>query len=411
MFRSTYRLSAEFQNVAGLNGGAEVRVGGIHEGTVRQIQLPMRPNEKIRVLMDLEGRTRNVIKKDSIANIRSEGLVHQLLQLAGHLKDGALLMEAHRAMGGALVELGRCTEALQHLDAGIALYTTHRQHPYDVFIGRDSRVVCECLAARALWALGYPDRAAERVEVAFALSRELAHPQTLMVAGHFAVQLHQLRGEPLLAQERASEVVKLADEYGLELWVSLGKIDLGWADAELGNAQQGIEQMQRNLATYEATGAKLRSPYFLGLLADEMGKIGRLEEGLAAIASALTLAEQNGEKYWLPELYRIKGELIVKTVDQQPTSKFSRTSRSQVNEISQVLVQAASCFAEAVAIAKQQQTRSWELRAQISMYRLQSRQGNPTHLQLAESYSSFTEGHETADLKQARALLNVDAPA
>ena len=75
LFRSTYRLSAEFQNVAGLNGGAEVRVGGIHEGTVRQIQLPMRPNEKIRVLMDLEGRTRNVIKKDSIANIRSEGLV------------------------------------------------------------------------------------------------------------------------------------------------------------------------------------------------------------------------------------------------------------------------------------------------------------------------------------------------
>src|SRR5437016_12692236 len=75
LFHSTYRLQAEFQNVAGLNGGAEVRVGGIHEGTVRQIQLPMRPNEKVRVLMDMEDSTRNVIKNDSVATIRSEGLV------------------------------------------------------------------------------------------------------------------------------------------------------------------------------------------------------------------------------------------------------------------------------------------------------------------------------------------------
>src|SRR5205823_14203406 len=75
LFHSTYRLNAEFQNVAGLNGGAEVRVGGIHEGTVREIQLPMRPNEKVRVLMDMAGPTRSVIKNDSVAIIRSEGLV------------------------------------------------------------------------------------------------------------------------------------------------------------------------------------------------------------------------------------------------------------------------------------------------------------------------------------------------
>jgi predicted ATPase len=331
----------------------------------------------------------------------------QLLQLAEDLNDGALLMAAHRAMGAALVEIGRCTEALHHLDAGTALYATHRQHPYDVFMGRDCKVVCECLAARALWALGYPDRAAEKIASALALARDLAHPQTLMVVGHFAVQLHQLLREPQLAQQHARAVVKLADEYGLEVWACFGNIDLAWSDAELGDAQRGIAQMKRSLEAYEATGARLRCPYFLGLLADELGKAGHVLEGLAAIAKALTLAERNGERYWLAELHRIKGELIIKHCDlvQQENVEDGSTSRVN-NEISQMLLQAEACFAQALAIAKQQGTKSWELRTALSMNRLQVRQGEPTNTHLAELFSSFTEGHETADLRQAKAWLN-----
>jgi DNA-binding winged helix-turn-helix (wHTH) protein/predicted ATPase len=331
----------------------------------------------------------------------------QLLQLAEDLNDGALLMAAHRAMGAALVEIGRCTEALHHLDAGTALYATHRQHPYDVFMGRDCKVVCECLAARALWALGYPDRAAEKIASALALARDLAHPQTLMVVGHFAVQLHQLLREPRLAQQHARAVVKLADEYGLEVWACFGNIDLAWSDAELGDAQRGIAQMKRSLEAYEATGARLRCPYFLGLLADELGKAGHVLEGLAAIAKAVTLAERNGERYWLAELHRIKGELIIKHCDlvQQEDVEDGSTSRVN-NEISQMLLQAEACFAQALAIAKQQGTKSWELRTALSMNRLQVRQGEPTNTHLAELFSSFTEGHETADLRQAKACLS-----
>jgi DNA-binding winged helix-turn-helix (wHTH) protein/predicted ATPase len=331
----------------------------------------------------------------------------QLLQLAEDLNDGALLMAAHRAMGAALVEIGRCTEALHHLDAGTALYATHRQHPYDVFMGRDCKVVCECLAARALWALGYPDRAAEKIASALALARDLAHPQTLMVVGHFAVQLHQLLREPQLAQQHARAVVKLADEYGLEVWACFGNIDLAWSDAELGDAQRGIAQMKRSLEAYEATGARLRCPYFLGLLADELGKAGHVLEGLAAIAKAVTLAERNGERYWLAELHRIKGELIIKHCDlvQQEDVEDGSTSRVN-NEISQMLLQAEACFAQALAIAKQQGTKSWELRTALSMNRLQVRQGEPTNTHLAELFSSFTEGHETADLRQAKACLS-----
>jgi predicted ATPase len=293
----------------------------------------------------------------------------QLLQLAEGLKDGPLIMEAHRAIGAALVVLGRCTEALKHLDEATALYATHRIHRYSVFIGRDCKVACECFAARALWALGYPDRAAERMAGALALARELGHPQTLVVAEHFAAQLHQLRGEVSLVYERAKEAVELADEYGLELWLAYGVIELGWAGAELGNAQQGIEQMQRGLAAYEATGAKLWSSYFLGLLADQLGKAGRVEEALAITAKALTYAEHSRERYSLAELHRLKGELMIKA-DERPQASTLLGDSPKSAEISPALVRAQSCFAEALAIAKQQQAKSWELRANTSMDRV-----------------------------------------
>ena len=326
----------------------------------------------------------------------------QLLQLAEGLKEGSLIMEAHRAMGAALVVLGRCSEALKHLDQGTALYATHHTHRYSVFIGLDCKVICECFAARALWALGYPDQATERTAAALELARQLRHPQTLVVAGHFAAQLHQLRGEVSLVYERAKEAVELADEYGLELWLAYGLIELGWAEAELGNAQPGIERMQRAVTAYEATGAKLWSSYFLGLLADQLAKAGRVEEGLTTILKALTHAEHSGERYSLAELHRVKGELIMKTVD---PAFVSKSGGLKAHEISTALPQAQACFEQALAVAKQQQTKSWELRANMSMHRLAPLRRKP-HPQLANTYASFTEGHDTADLKQARAILD-----
>ena len=189
----------------------------------------------------------------------------------------------------------------------------HHDQRDRVFVGFDSKVMLECFAALALLDLGYPDQSAEKAAAGLALARELDHPQTLVVATHVAAQLHHLRGEPSLACERAKEAMELADEYGLSVWVTYGLIELGWAVAELGNPQDGIEKMERGLADYEATGAKLRCPYFLGLLADQLGKLGRVEEGLAAITRALELAERTGEGYVLSEWHRIKGELFMKS--------------------------------------------------------------------------------------------------
>ena len=257
----------------------------------------------------------------------------------------------------------------------------------------------ECFAALALFPLGYPDQSAERLEAGLTLARKLDHPQTLVVAEHVAAQLHQLRGDAALVRVFAKEAMELADEYGLALWTTYGLIELGWAEAELGDAESGIEKMQRGLAEYEVTGAKLRSPYFLGLLADQLSKAGRLEEGLTVITKALIVAQHTGEGYALPELHRIKGELFVKSAD-LPSPKLPGDQPAV-----SALCQARACFAEALTIAKQQGARWWELRAAMSMDRLERSPGSSTRTQLAEIYSSFTEGHETPDLKGAKVRL------
>ncbi|PYV80218.1 MAG: hypothetical protein DMG93_19400 [Acidobacteria bacterium] len=255
----------------------------------------------------------------------------------------------------------------------------------------------------ALLQLGYPDRSAERLSGGLALARELGHPETLVVAAHVAAQIHQQRGEPHLTRVFAKEALDVAEEYGFSLWVTFGLIELGWAEAELGDAE-GIEKMRRGLAQYELTGAKLRFPYFLGLLADQLSKAGWLDEAFEGITKALALAEQTGEGYVVSELHLIKGELFLTSGKLIKAGKLPGGS----SELS-TQMQARACFAEALTVAKRQRTKYWELKAALSMYRLDLMLGNSNHNQLAEIYSSFTEGFETQDLRAAKAILDGNA--
>ena len=293
-------------------------------------------------------------------------IAQQLLELAQGLNDGALIMEAHREVGGALVDIGRCAEGLKHLDQASALYLEHRDHQHRVFINRDCEVVCACFASRALWALGFPDQAAERMAAGLALAEDLGHPQSLVIARHSAAQLHQLRGEAQLARRRAAELIELADEYGLRLWSSLGSINLGWAEAELGETQRGITRMQQGVAEYEATGAKLWLPYFLGLLAQQLGYIGRVQEALIKITKAVTDAERSGEMHSLAELYRVKGDLIIENID-------PALVRSKQHGVFLKLRESRSCFEKALAVAQQQEAKSWELRVNASLHQFHAR--------------------------------------
>jgi predicted ATPase len=218
--------------------------------------------------------------------------------------------------------------------------------------------------------LGDPDRCAEELAAGLALARDLGHPPTLVVAQHVASQMYQMRGDAVLAYKFAKEATELAEEYGLELWRAYGIIEMGWAEAELGNLQHGIEEMQRGLTLHEGMSSQLRSPYFLGLLTDQLAKAGRVEDGLATIEKALLVAGQTGERYSLPELYRLKGELLAQAAESR---RAVRDTALTSLEPSTLFAQAKACFAEALAVAKEQQALSWELKITASLERLDRR--------------------------------------
>jgi tetratricopeptide (TPR) repeat protein len=321
----------------------------------------------------------------------------QLMELADGLKDDVLIMQAHRALAAALVFLGRCGEALEHVDKGMALCAVRQNKCHSLFVVLDTEVMFECFAALALLDLGYPDQSVKRLAKGLELARKDGHPQTLVVALDVAAQLHHVRGEAPLVLVYAMDSMELADEYGFAVWRAHGLVELGWAEAELKDPEGGIEKMRRGLADYETTGAKLRSPYFLGLLADQLGKTGQVEEGLSVITDAIALAQETGESYGLPELHLIQGELLMKSGDLR-NAKSARGPST--------LPPARASFAEALTSAKKQGAAWRQLRAALSMDRLEMAQGNFKHKELAEIFSSFTEGFETADLKQAKAQLS-----
>jgi len=282
----------------------------------------------------------------------------QLLAMAVDLDDSFAVIEANRAIGVTLVDLGRFDEALNHLDNASALYDIVPYRAHASFAGQDPKVVSECFAARAHWALGNPDRAMERLSRGVSLAHSLSHPESQVVATHFAAHLHQLRGEPSETQERAETVIALADEYGLELWVAFGHIHRGWALAEQGQVDEGIQELRRGLADYEATGARLWRAHFLGLLAQAFGRAGLVQEGLSAAADALALVDQTGENFSTAELYRVQGELLL-----------LRGADGNKN----VARQAGESFERALSIARAQGAIAWERRADMSLNRVLDR--------------------------------------
>jgi adenylate cyclase len=210
-----------------------------------------------------------------------------------------------------------------------------------------------------------------------------------MYALSFAAWFHQVYREGHTAQERAEAAISLAKEQGFPLMLAFGAMAYGWALAHQGQAQAGMEQLTQGLTAFRAIGSEITGPYRLALLAEAHGTLGQPEAGLAVLTEALTLVETTGERWYEPELYRLKGELLL-----------------QQNSDNQV--EAESCFAQAITIARSQQAKSLELRTATSLARLWQQQGKRQEAYdlLAPVYGWFTEGFDTADLKDAKALLD-----
>jgi predicted ATPase len=313
-------------------------------------------------------------------------LGERLLNLAQNVGDSALLVQAHRALGEAFQNLGELVPAQQHLAQGSALYDPQHHHSRAAL--NDPGVFCLSFEAWVLWLLGYPEQALQRSQAALTLARELSHPPSLAAALVFAAILHQVRQERQLARDRAEAAMALALEQALPHWVAYGTIMRGWALAMQGQWKEGIAQIQQGLIAQRAAGAEIARPYFLALLAEAHTAAGQAETGLGVLAEALALVDYTDERYWEAEVYRVKGELLLRqAVPDAP--------------------QAEACFQQALGVAHRRQAKSWALRAVMSLSRLWQQQGKRAEARelLAPIYSWFTEGFDTADLQEARALL------
>jgi predicted ATPase len=319
----------------------------------------------------------------------AHALGEQLLTLAQQVQDTAMFMAAHRALGTTLFYLGETTLALTHWAQGIALYDPQPRRATAFRYGADAGVACHSYAAWTLWHLGYPAQALARNDEAVTLAQQSAHPFSLGLALSGAAIFHQFRREVRAAQERAAAALSVAQEQGFLLWSVMGSMLRGWALAQQGKVQEGIEQMHQGLTTYHATGGKVTRSYFLALLAEAHGTLGDPEAGLTVLTEALSLADKTGVRWCESECYRLKGVLLLQ-----------QSSDNQA--------EAETCFQHALDIARSQQAKSFELRTATSLARLWHQQGKrqEAHDLLAPVYNWFTEGFDTADLKDAKALLD-----
>jgi len=259
-----------------------------------------------------------------------------------------------------------------------------------------------------LWLLGYPDQALKRMPQALRLAEELSHPVNRALALFYAAWFHQYRQEAQVVQERAEACITLCTEQGLP-FSSLATILRGWALAEQGE-EEGIGQIRQGLAVLRAAGSELWRPYHLALLAEAQRKAGQPEEGLTVLAEALATVDSKGERMCEAELYRLKGELLL--AQEIKNQKSKGKSQKLENTDSRPLTpdpqgEAEACFLKAIEIARKQQAKSLELRATTSLTRLWQQQGKKTeaHKLLSDVYNWFTEGFDTKDLQEAKALL------
>jgi predicted ATPase/DNA-binding winged helix-turn-helix (wHTH) protein len=318
----------------------------------------------------------------------AHALGEQLLTLAQQVHETALLMTAHRALGNTLFMQGAVAAAHTHFAQALALYDAHPHRAAPSLLVEDVGVICLCRTSWTLWYLGYPDQALARSQESVTLAHQLAHPLSLSFAWGEAAVLHQFRREGQAAQAHAAAALQLATEQGFPHWRAYGAILHGWVLAYQGEAKAGIAQLQEGMLARLATGAVLARPYFLSLLVEAHAATGQPEAGLTALTEAFTLVETSGERWYMPELYRLKGTLLL----QQSLYHHG---------------EAEVCFQQAIGIAQSQQAKSLELRAATSLARLWQQQGKPTKAceLLAPIYGWFTEGFDTADLQEAKALL------
>jgi DNA-binding winged helix-turn-helix (wHTH) protein/predicted ATPase len=278
-------------------------------------------------------------------------IAREFLHLSERLPYPGLGMRGHWALEITNTHLGNFELALNHYEAALVLYDP-AQHRDDSFLyALNPGVAMPCFAAWSLWFLGRTDEALQGMEKGLELARELSEPQGLAHAQLFASVLHQLRRDHLMAQQLAEAVTEISNAHGLVLYGAMADIMKGWTLSEQGHAEDGIELMREGLAALDATATTVVRPHFLGLMAEVLAKLGRIDEAFALLDEATTMVDNTGERYYEAELYRLKGELFL--------MKDKRAD-------------AEGCFKRSLGIAESQKAKSLQIRIETSLARLSS---------------------------------------
>jgi tetratricopeptide (TPR) repeat protein len=319
---------------------------------------------------------------------RARELAEEALSLAQRAKDPLLVALGHWYLGFVLFGHGEFMTARAHLEKMIAFYEPQQHHHPIVFRrGSDAGLSALAYDACCLWCLGYPDQAKSRSQEVLALARELDHPYSLAdVLCQAGCLFNKMRRDAGMLKDNAEELMRLSDERSFAGWLDAGTRHRGEAVAMLGQFQEGIMQMRQSMADSQSKGLRCYMAGIIGSLAEAQAKTGHPEEGLTTLDEALALVEETDERLWEAELYRLRGELLLMQGDD---------------------VEAEISLKKAIGIARQQKAKSWELRASTSLARLWQKQGkvDETGQMLGEIYGWFSEGFDTPDLREAKALL------
>ena len=385
-----------------LLGAAWAHISGWATPAIRQVyararELGQRLGASRQLLAVLLGQFVGYLQQAELQTAQ-ELAMHLLTQVQGQ-SDPIPLLAAHATLGMVLLARGEVVAAHRHLTQSMTLYVPTDHHTLIRHYGFDLGVIVRGNVAMSLWLLGAPQQALGHIHALHTLAQELAHPPSLAWALLIIARVAQWRRDAPATLRWTDALMACGTEYGFAQHVTWAGLLHGWALMAQGQREQGLAQMRQGLTAYDATQAAQWRPYFLTLLAEGYGQAGATDEGLRLLAEALTLVNNTGERFYEAEMHRLQGELLLQAQHQHPALADDLSHRAAVE----------ASLRQALAVARRQQAKSLELRAAMSLGRFWQQQGKRAEAQalLAPVYGWFTEGFDTADLQEARTLLDV----
>jgi predicted ATPase len=320
--------------------------------------------------------------------VQSRNLIEQVVELAKESTDDDLDLMAHDALAQQSFFEGEFPPAHANCEHVITRYDIEQHKNLAAFYSQeDPGVICAGIDTLILWLLGFPDQSLDRLQATLTLSKKLGNPHSSAFGLLFISFTCQLRRDPLATQKTADELIRLSTEHAIHL-LTLGQVLKGWAMAQQTPDVKNIELIKTGMGTWWEAGAEIIVPYCLGLLAETYRTLGQIEDARASVTEALSLVEKNKQRWFEAELHRLQGELTLEQDNKQQT-------------------EAAKCFNRSLQVAREQQAKSLELRAALSLSRLWVQQGQSQEArQLLEPITAwFTEGLDTEELLVAKSLM------